>query len=63
MSSLLAMVNAIATKIMARGLAVKGIKIVLTVQVLRAAALWVQMNSVYAAIQRNIWDGVTKRDI
>ena len=56
------LVDAIATEIMARACAVRGIKIVLIVQVLREAASWIQMNSPCAATQRSIWDGVTERN-
>ena len=58
MNTLLA--NAVATQIMARAHAVRGIRIVSTVQVPREAALWMEMNLPCVATQRNIWDGVTE---
>ena len=54
------LVNVIATPIMAGARAVQRIKTVSTVLVLRAAALWIQISSPYAATQRSIWDGVTE---
>ena len=37
--------------------AVRGIRTVSTVQVLREAALWMEMSSPCAATQGSIWDG------